>query len=40
MGGRTLFAIKLGPYGSVAAADAALHAALAQGVANPEITVR
>ena len=39
VGGRTLFAIKLGPYGSVAAADAALRAALAQGIANPEITV-
>jgi rare lipoprotein A len=38
--GRTLFAIKLGPYGSVTAADAALRAALAQGVADPEITVR
>ncbi len=40
VGGRTLFAIKLGPYGSVAAADAALRTALAQGVADPEITVR
>ena len=39
VGGRTLFAIKLGPYGSVAAADAALRMVLAQGVVNPEITV-
>ncbi len=39
-GGQTLFAIMLGPYGSVAAADAALQATSAQGVADPEITVR
>jgi len=37
--GRTLYAVKLGPYHSVAAADAALRAVLARGVPDPEITV-
>lgn len=39
-GDRTLFAIRLGPYTSVAAADAALLQVLQRGVANPEIIVR
>jgi rare lipoprotein A len=39
-GDRTLFAIRLGPYTSVAAADAALLQVLQRGVVNPEIIVR
>ncbi|MDD2878607.1 MAG: RlpA-like double-psi beta-barrel domain-containing protein [Acidiphilium sp.] len=38
--GRTLYAVKLGPYRSVAAADAALREVLHRGVPDPEITVR
>jgi rare lipoprotein A len=38
--GRTLYAVKLGPYRSVATADAALRAVLARGVPDPEIVVR
>ncbi|MCW8308278.1 SPOR domain-containing protein [Acidiphilium sp. PA] len=37
--GRTLYAVELGPYHSVASADAALHQVLARGVPDPEITV-
>lgn len=37
--GRTLYAVRLGPYHSVAAADAALRAVLARGVPDPEIVV-
>ena len=36
-GGRRLYAVHLGPYHSVAAADAALQAVLARGIAGPEI---
>ncbi len=39
-GDRTLFAVRLGPYGSVAAADAALRQVLQRGVSDPEIIVR
>jgi rare lipoprotein A len=39
-GDRTLFAIRLGPYTSVAAADAALQQVLQRGIVNPEIIVR
>jgi rare lipoprotein A len=39
-GDRTLWAIKIGPYHSVADADAALQAVLQRGVSDPEITVR
>jgi rare lipoprotein A len=39
-GDRTLFAVRLGPYTSVAAADAAFQQVLQRGVANPEIVVR
>jgi len=37
--GRTLYAVKLGPYRSVASADAALHQVLARGIPDPEIIV-
>ncbi len=37
--GRTLYAVKLGPYHSVATADAALHEVLARGIPDPEIIV-
>jgi rare lipoprotein A len=37
--GRTLYAVKLGPYRSVATADAALHQVLARGIPDPEIIV-
>lgn len=37
---RTLYAVQLGPYHSVAAADAALRSVLARGIADPEIVVR
>lgn len=39
-GDRTLWAIKIGPYHSVADADAALQTALQRGVSDPEINVR
>jgi len=39
-GDRTLWAIKIGPYHSVADADAALQAVLQRGVSDPEIVVR
>jgi rare lipoprotein A len=39
-GDRTLWAIRIGPYHSVAAADAAFDTVLQRGVANPEIIVR
>jgi rare lipoprotein A len=39
-GDRTLYAIRLGPYTSVAAADAALQEVLQRGIVNPEIIVR
>jgi rare lipoprotein A len=39
-GDRTLFAIRLGPYTSVAAADASLQQVLQRGIVNPEIIVR
>jgi len=39
-GNRTLYAVNLGPYTSVAAADAALQQALARGVSDPQIIVR
>lgn len=39
-GSRTLWAVRLGPYRTVADADAAFKAALARGVADPEIIVR
>lgn len=39
-GGRRLYAVALGPYGSVAAADEALRGVLRRGVADPEIVVR
>lgn len=38
--GRTLYAVRLGPYRSVSAADSALHEVLRRGVPDPEITVR
>ncbi|HET9147198.1 MAG TPA: RlpA-like double-psi beta-barrel domain-containing protein [Acetobacteraceae bacterium] len=37
---RTLYAVRLGPYHSVAAADAALRSVLARGIVDPEIVVR
>lgn len=37
--GRTLYAVRLGPYHSVATADAALRQVLQRGVPDPEITV-
>ncbi|HVE21141.1 MAG TPA: RlpA-like double-psi beta-barrel domain-containing protein [Acidocella sp.] len=37
---RTLFAVNVGPYRSVAAADAALQELLARGVSDPQIVVR
>ncbi|MGC9270867.1 RlpA-like double-psi beta-barrel domain-containing protein [Acidiphilium sp.] len=37
--GRTLYAVKLGPYRSVATADAALRQVLARGIPDPEIIV-
>jgi rare lipoprotein A len=39
-GDRTLYAVKLGPYHSVADADAALQQVLQRGVVDPEIIVR
>jgi len=39
-GDRTLYAIKIGPYHSVADADAALLLVLQRGIVNPEIIVR
>lgn len=39
-GDRTLWAIRIGPYHSVADADAAFQAVLARGVSDPEIIVR
>ncbi|MBU6355602.1 MAG: SPOR domain-containing protein [Rhodospirillales bacterium] len=39
-GGRTLYALRLGPYASVPAADAALRSLLDRGVAGAEIVVR
>ncbi len=39
-GDRVLYAVRLGPYTSVADADAALAQVLARGVVNPEIIVR
>jgi rare lipoprotein A len=39
-GNRTLWAIRIGPYHSVADADAALQAVLQRGVSDPEIIVR
>ncbi|HTJ90892.1 MAG TPA: RlpA-like double-psi beta-barrel domain-containing protein [Acidocella sp.] len=39
-GARTLFAVDVGPYRSVAAADAALQALLQRGVSDPQIVVR
>lgn len=38
--GRTLYAVRLGPYRSVSVADSALHEVLRRGVPDPEITVR
>jgi rare lipoprotein A len=39
-GARTLFAVNVGPYRSVAAADAALQALLQRGASDPQIVVR
>jgi rare lipoprotein A len=39
-GDRTLYAVRLGPYHSVADADAALAAVIQRGVAGPEIMIR
>lgn len=39
-GGRTLYALRLGPYDSVPTADAALRALLDRGIAGPGIVVR
>jgi rare lipoprotein A len=39
-GDRTLYAVKIGPYHSVADADSALQEVLQRGVVDPEIIVR
>lgn len=38
--GRTLYAVRLGPYRTVSAADSGLHQLLRRGIADPEIVVR